>query len=66
MSSFQARVLVSRTRDESSSSSSEGKRLNDGWFFWVLGGDSGCESSHQLELFKVEMMVVHEGMTPVG
>ena len=42
----------------SSLSSSEGKKLDDGWFLGVLGGDSGCEVSRQLELFKEEMMAV--------
>ena len=49
----------------SSLSSSEGKKLDDGSFRGVLGGESGCKGSHQLELFKVEMMVVHEGTTPI-
>ena len=49
----------------SSLSSSEEKK-SGGWFRGVLGGDSGCEGSCQLELFKVEMMAVHEGMTLVG
>ena len=50
----------------SSSFSSEGKKLDKGWFFRVLGGDSGCEGSHQLELFEVEMVAVCKGMTSVG
>ena len=50
----------------SSSCSSEGKKLDDGWFLGVLGGDSGSKSSHQLELFKVEMVAVHEGTTLIG
>ena len=49
----------------SSSSSLEGKKSDNGWFLGVLGKDSGCEGSCQLELFKVEMVAVHEGMTPV-
>ena len=49
----------------SSSSLSKGKKL-DGWFRGVLDGDSGCEGSHQLELFKMEMVVVHEGTMPVS
>ena len=56
--SLQARVPGSRARDGSSSSSSEGKKSDEDWFFRVLDGDSDCESSHQLELFEVEMMVV--------
>ena len=44
----------------SSSFSSEGKKLDKGWFFRVLGGDSGCKGSHQLELFEVEIVVVRE------
>ena len=32
----------------------------------ALGGDLGCEGSCQLELFEVEMVVVCEGMTPIG
>ena len=50
----------------SSLSSSEGKKLDDGWFRGVLGKDSGCEGSRQLELFKMEMVAVYEGMMPVG
>ena len=50
----------------SSSSSSEGKKSDDGWFLEVLGRDSDCEGSHQLELFKVEMVAVHESTTSVG
>ena len=49
----------------SSSSSSEGRRSDD-WFKRVLGGDSGCEGSHQLRLFKVEMVAVYKGTIPVG
>ena len=49
----------------SSLSLSEGKK-SDGWFERVLGRDSGCKSSHQLGLFKVEMVVVCEGTTPIG
>ena len=49
----------------SSLSSLEGKK-SDGWFEGVLGGDSGWEGSHQLELFEVEMVMVREGMTLVG
>ena len=47
-------------------SSSEGKKLDDGWFRGVLGGDSGWEGSCQLELFEVEMVAVREGMTLIG
>ena len=50
----------------SSLSLSEGKKSDDGWFLEVLGGDSGCENSCQLELFKVEMVAVCESMTLVG
>ena len=50
----------------SSLSSSEGKKSDDGWFLGVLGRDSGCEGSCQLEVFEVEMVAVHEGMTPIG
>ena len=50
----------------SSSSLSEGKKLDDGWFLGVLGGDLGSESSCQLELFKKEMMAVCGSTIPVG
>ena len=50
----------------SSSSSSEGKKSDGGLFLEVLGGESGCNVSHQLELFKVEMVVVCESAMPVG
>ena len=49
----------------SSLSSLEGKKSN-GWFGGVLGSDSGWEGSRQLELFKVEMVVVCEGTMPDG
>ena len=49
----------------SSSSSSEGKKSEDS-FRGVLGKDSGWEGSRQLRLFEVEMVVVREGMTPIG
>ena len=45
----------------SSLSSSEGKKLDDGWFKGVLGKELGCEGSCQLELFEVEMVAVYEG-----
>ena len=64
--SLQVRDSGSRARRGSSLSSSEGKKSDDGWLLGVLGGDSGCEGSHQLELFEVEMVVVHEGTMPVG
>ena len=64
--SFQARVPGSRARGGSSSSSSEGKKLDNDWFFGVLGGDSGCKVSCKLELLKVAMMAVCEGTSPVG
>ena len=66
-SSLQARVPVDccwRTV-VSSLSSSEGKKSDSGWCSGVLGEDLGCKGSHQLELFEVEMVVVHEGMTLV-
>ena len=68
VSSFQTRFPVDRCWRTvvSSSSLSEGKKSDDGWFLGVLGGDSGCEGSHQLELFKVEMVAVCEGTMPVG
>ena len=50
----------------SSSSLSERKKSDNGWFGGVLGRDLGCKGSHQLELFKVEMVAVHEGTTLVG
>ena len=50
----------------SSSSSLEGKKSDSGWFQGVLGKDSGCKGSRQLELFKEEMVAVRKGMTPVG
>ena len=64
--SLQARVPSSRARGGSSSSSSEGKKLDDGWFLEVLGRDSGCKDSCQLEFFKVEMVAVCEGVMLVG
>ena len=68
VSSFQARLLADLYWGtmESSSSSLEEKKLDDGWFFGTLGGDSGCEGSHQLELFEVEMVAVHKGTTLIG
>ena len=50
----------------SSSSLSEGKKSDKGWFRGVLGSDSGWEGSCQLELFEVEMVAVHEGTLPIG
>ena len=50
----------------SSLSSSEEKKSDDGWFLGVLGGDSGCEGSCQLELFKVEMVAVCDGTTLIS
>ena len=66
--SFQARLLVGLCWGTvvSSSSSSEEKKSDDSWFFGVLGGDSGCEGSRQMELFEIEMVVVCEGTTLVG
>ena len=32
----------------------------------VLGGDSGCKGSYQLELFEVEMVTICESTMPVG
>ena len=66
-SSLQARVPADccwRTV-VSSLSLLEGKKSDDGWFLGVLGGDSGCEGSRQLELFKEEMVAVCECITPV-
>ena len=58
--SFQARLPVDLCWGTvvSSSSSSEGKKSDDGLFRGVLGGDSGCEGSRQLELFEEEMVAV--------
>ena len=39
---------------------------SEGSFRGVLGNDLGWEGSHQLRLFEVEMVVVHEGTTPIG
>ena len=50
----------------SSSSSSEEKKSDDGLFREVLDRDSGWEDSYQLELFKEEMVAVHEGTMPIG
>ena len=50
----------------SSSSSSEGKKSDDGLFLGVLDGDSGCEGSHQLELFKVEIVTVCKSTLLIG
>ena len=63
VSSFQARLSVDLCWGSvvSSSSSSERKKLDNGWFLMVLDSDSGCEGSCQLELFEVEMVVVCEG-----
>ena len=66
VSSLQTRDSGSRARKRSSSSSSEGKKFDSGWFLEVLDGDSSCEGSRQLELFKVEIVAVHESTTPVG
>ena len=43
----------------------EGKK-SEGWFQGVLGSDSGWEGSHQLRLFEVEMVAVHEDTMPIG
>ena len=66
--SFQARVQADCCwwTVVSSSSSLEGKKLDNGWFSGVLGEDSGCEGSCQLELFEVEMVAVHEDMMPIS
>ena len=48
-----------------SSSSSSEKKKSDSLFKGVLGGDSNCKGSHQLELFKVEMVAVCDGTSPV-
>ena len=66
VSSLQARVPGLRARGGSSLSLSEGKKSDGSWFFRVLGGDSGCEGSRQLELFEVEMVAVHESMTLIA
>ena len=50
----------------SSSSSLERKKLVNGCVLRVLGEESGCKGSYQLELFKVEMVVVCKGMVLVG
>ena len=65
---LQARVLAECCWGTvaSSLSSSEGKKSDNGWFRGILGRDLGCEGSHQLGLFEVEMVVVCEGTTPVG
>ena len=47
-------------------SSSEGKKSNNDLFLGVLGGKSGCEVSHQLKLFKVEIVVVCESIMSIG
>ena len=68
MSKFQARALTESpwVMVESSLFSSEKKKSNDGLLFVVsLNRESGWEVSHQLELFKVEMVVVCEGTTLV-
>ena len=50
----------------SSLSLSERKKSDNGLFLKILGGESGCEVSHQLELFKVEMVAVCESTMLVG
>ena len=67
-SSLQARLPVDCCWGTvvSSSSSSEGKKLDNGCSRRVLDKDSGCEGSHQLGLFEVEMVAVCEGTMPVG
>ena len=49
-----------------SSSSLEGKKSDSGLLLGVLGGESGYKVSHQLELFKVEMVAVCGGIVLVG
>ena len=68
VSSFQVRLLVDYCwgTKVSSSSLSEQKKSDDGWLLGVLDGDLGYEGSCQLELFEVEMVVVHDGMTLIG
>ena len=68
VSSFQARLPADCCWGTvvSSSSLSEGKKSDNGWFSGVLGGDLGCKGSHQLELFKEEMVAVCESTMPVG
>ena len=50
----------------SSSSSSAEKKLEGGLFLRVLGRELSWEGSCQLELFKVEMVAVHESTAPVS
>ena len=68
MSSFLARLPTDLCEGTmvNSSSSSKGKKLDGGWFLEVLDRDSDYKGSCQLELFKVEMVVVCEGTTPIG
>ena len=68
MLSFQPRSLMDHCWGTVVSFSSllEGKKLDNGWLLGVLGGDSGCEGSRQLELFEVEIVAVCEGMAPIG
>ena len=67
VSSLQARVLADCCWDMEVSSLLllEGKKWDNGLFLGVLGGESDYEISCQLELFEVEMVVVHESTMPV-
>ena len=52
---------------ESSSSSSKAKRSEGGFVdLGILDGDSGWEVSHQLELFKVEIVTVCKSTLLIG
>ena len=68
LSSLQVRVPVDYCWGTVVRSSSllEEKKSDRGQFLGVLGGESGCEGSCQLELFEVEMVVVLEGTLSVG
>ena len=50
----------------SSLSSLKGKKSDSSWFLRVLGGDLSCKGSCQLVLFKMEMVLVSEGIMSVG
>ena len=67
-SSFQARLSADLYWGTVVSSlfSSERKKSDNGWFLEVLDRDLGYEGPHQLELFKVDMVVICESMTPNG
>ena len=63
--SLHARDPGSRARGGSSLSLSEGKKSDEGWFLKVLGRELGYGGSHQLVLFKVEMVAVYKNTMPV-